>query len=188
MIVLPVGMTRSRRRTPKTTPSTFTAMARRYWSSVRLPTPFPPVSTPAFKQARSTEPMCSQHSGSATSNPLTRSSSCTSNPSPRNFSTIALPIPPAEPVTSAVTEPEPPFPSSFVPRSGGAPRPPARAGTLHRRSAGQRHRPRGGGRRAPPARRGRGFARCRRARKNPWTPMLRPTNHVGLTSCQRPPA
>src|SRR5262245_51805132 len=61
-----------------------------------------PVTMPAFRQARSTEPTCSQASAFDTSKPETRSSSFTSKPSDRSFATIAFPIPPAAPVTSAV--------------------------------------------------------------------------------------
>ena len=46
----PGAATRAIRRTPKTTPSTFAATARRYASSVSAPTSPSPVATPAFKE------------------------------------------------------------------------------------------------------------------------------------------
>src|SRR5918995_4551152 len=101
-IASPSPMTPARRRTPKRTPSTFTATTRRYSSSVSSAIDAVPVVTPALRQARSNGPTDSHAAESVTSNPSFTSSPVTSAPSCSSRSTIARPIPPAAPVTSTV--------------------------------------------------------------------------------------
>src|SRR5918995_1493023 len=100
-IASPSPMTPARRRTPKRTPSTFTATTRRYSSSVSSAIDAVPVVTPALRQASSNRPTASHAAESVTSNPSFKSRPVTSAPSCSSRSTIARPIPPAAPVTSA---------------------------------------------------------------------------------------
>ena len=83
------------RRVPKTTPSTFAPTARRYSASPSVTMSFEPVATPAFRNAKSTAPTLSHARGSATSNPVARSSDRTSHPSASSSETAAAPIPEA---------------------------------------------------------------------------------------------